>query len=177
MIAFNCKEQTESTSGTSLLNSSKQPQAPDDARPTRGGQTLPTVGTMYPKFPCSICLFSGSSQKYAIIGTMGNIPSNQYRTEDGDPSLVLLTATMKGRLAWDCLRLDPPTLENIAEALKVHFRRTIKDVAALSQGSREILGSLGFPSAGWSCQGAPHFEVQRLRGERDTPSHNLDLVT
>lgn len=33
VTALNCKEQTESTSGTSRLNSSKHPQAPEDAKP------------------------------------------------------------------------------------------------------------------------------------------------
>lgn len=33
VTALNCREHTESTSGTSRLNSSKHPQAPEDAKP------------------------------------------------------------------------------------------------------------------------------------------------
>lgn len=43
VTALNCKEHTDSTSGTRRLNSSKHPQAPEDARPAvkgdvRGGE-------------------------------------------------------------------------------------------------------------------------------------------
>lgn len=162
VTALNCKEQTESTSGTSRLNSSKHPQAPEDAKPgvsERCGE---------------------GSEVIVFKRVISTRRSKRFRTYVSKCTAAVLTmrGTTQNGIKTRLRRSKPPlpfhagstnddltTFENVAEALVVHLGRTVEHVAALPETGSKVLRGFGFTRARWTCRGTPHLQMQRLAFE------------
>lgn len=166
VTALNCKEHTESTSGTSRLNSSKHPHAPEDAKPVLRERRecddefrVALSATQRLKlFRVEWRLIRRTPEKGRELGYGINVSTAVYtRAKD---SMVCV-----------------PTFENVTKTLVVHLRGAVEDVAALPKTGGEVLRCLGFPRASWTGRGTPHLQMKRLHvlihGGKSSPGRKL----